>query len=259
VTMSQIAGSRFPGARSGRKRSGSIQQWGTVVSGGALAIYGLTRRSAVGIALATGGGALAYYAVRSDPNRRFNARSTIQLNCSREDAFRFWRDFENLPRFMRHLDSVRAIDDRRSKWTAIGPVGTPISWEAEIAEERLNELIAWRSVPDSDVEVHGRVEFRNATGDRGTILDVSLNYLPPAGALGRAVAQLLGKDPTFLMHQDLRRFKALIETGEIPTTDGQSHGPRDRRTAVIRFMDPDRPHRRDSRLTEVLSAERRVS
>ena len=259
MSMSQVGSIRPANARHGRNRSGSIQQWGTAVGGSALAIYGLSRRSAVGLAVAAGGGALAYYAVRLNPQKQAVARSTIQLNCSAEDAFRFWRDFENLPRFMRHIESVSKTDDRRSRWTAIGPMGKQLRWEAEISDERPNELIAWHSLPNSDIEVHGRVEFRPATGDRGTILDASITYIPPAGALGRSVAKLLGKDPKFLMHMDLRRFKALVETGEIPTTDGQSHGPRDRMTAAFRVMDPDRPLPRDSRLTEVLSAERRVS
>jgi uncharacterized membrane protein len=257
--MSQAAGINLQNARRGR-RSGSLQQWGTAVGGGALAIYGLTRRSAVGIALATGGGALAYYAVRSDPHRQSIARSTVQLNCSPEQAFQFWRNFENLPRFMHHLDSVTVSNDRRSHWTALGPLGTPVSWDAEITSERPNELITWRSLPGSQVDVNGMVEFHRAPADRGTILNVAIEYRPPAGALGRSVAKLLGKDPNFLMRQDLRRFKSLIEAGEIPTTDGQSHGPRDRMTAVFRVMDPDRPIRRDaSRISEVISAQRRVS
>lgn len=257
--MSQVSGFRLNDARRGRNRSASLQKWGAAIGGGAIAIYGLSRRSAIGLALATGGGALAYYAVRSDPNRRFTARSTIQLNCTPKEAFRFWRDFENLPRFMRHLDSVHTIDDRRSRWIALGPMGKQISWVAEITNERPDELIAWRSVPDSDIELQGRVEFRNAPGDRGTILYATLDYLPPGGAFGHSVAKLIRKDPSFLMHQDLRRFKALLETGEIPTTDGQSHGRRGRMTAAVRVIDPDRPLRRDSRLTEVFSAQRRVS
>jgi uncharacterized membrane protein len=257
--MSQVAGFRLNDAPRGHSRSALLQQWGTAVGGGALAIYGLTRRSALGYVLATGGGALTYYAVRSDPNRRFTAHSTIQLNCSPEEAYRFWRDFENLPRFMRHVDLVNVIDNLHSRWIALGPMGKAITWVAEITDERPNELIAWRSVPGSDVHINGRVRFQRATAGRGTIIDAAIEYLPPAGALGRTMAKLLGKDPSFLMHQDLRRLKALIEAGELPTIEGQSHGPRDRITAVIRVIDPDRPIRRDSRLTEVLSAERRVS
>lgn len=259
MNMSQVAGLRLHDAHRAHNRSSSLKQWGTAAGGGALAIYGLTRRSALGVALAAGGGALAYYAVRSEPHRQSVARSSIQLNVSREDAFRFWRDFENLPLFMRHLDSVNVIDNRRSRWVALGPMGKQISWEAEITNERPNELIAWRSVPGSDIQLQGRVEFRDAPANRGTILEAVIDYLPPGGAFGRALAKLLGKDPRFLMHQDLRRFKALSETGEIPTTDGQTHGPRDRMTGVIRVIDPDRPVRRESRLTEVFSSERRVS
>jgi uncharacterized membrane protein len=258
--MGQVAGIHFPDAPRGRQRSGSLQQWGTAVGAGALAIYGLTRRSAVGIALATGGGALAYYAIRSNHQQQSLARSSVQLNCSPEQAFQFWRNFENLPRFMHHLDNVSVIGERRTRWRALGPLGTPVTWDAEITTERPNELIAWRSLPGSQVDVNGMVEFVPAPADRGTFVNVAIEYRPPAGAIGRSIAKLFGKDPNFLMRQDLRRFKALIEAGEIPTTDGQTHGRRDRMTAAFRVMDPDRPVRRDtSRISEVTSAQRRVS
>jgi len=120
-------------------------------------------------------------------------------------------------------------------------------------------LIAWRSLPGSEIDVEGSVEFRPAPGNRGTLVTASVRYLPPAGKLGNIVAKLFGKDPNFLMRQDLRRFKALVETGEIPTTIGQTHGPRDLSTGVMRIVDPDQSIRGESRISELVTAQRRAS
>ncbi len=239
-------------------RAATLQHWGALIGGGALAVYGLTRRSPLGYVLAAGGGALAYTGVKSEFLRRdTTARSSVTVNVSPEEAYRFWRDFENLPRFMRHLESVSVMGARRSRWVAIGPMGARVEWEAEIVSERPNEAISWRSLPDSEIEVEGLVEFRRAPGNRGTIISVWTRFRPPAGAAGRMVAKMLGKDPSFLMEQDMRRFKALVETGEIPTTEGQPHGPRDAMTAAARLMNPDEPMSRGAALLEQFRASRR--
>ena len=246
--------------RAGRTPLRDVRRLGALIGGGALAIYGISRRSRLGMALAAGGGALAYTGSRSRAQRSNPvAHSTVLLNCAPEEAYRFWRNFENLPMFMHHLESVQQTGDRRSKWIAIGPVGKRVSWEAEITGERENEYISWRSLPGSEIDVNGHVEFKRALADRGTIITARVRYSTPGGQLGQKLAKLMGKDPSFLMTQDLRRLKALIEAGEIPTTDGQSHGPRDRMTAVARTLDPDRPLGREARIGEVLSARRRVS
>ena len=212
------------------------------------------------MALAAGGGALAYTGTRPRSERTQPiAHSTILLNCTPEEAYRFWRNFENLPMFMHHLESVQQTGERRSKWIAVGPLGKRVSWEAEITGETENEYISWRSLPGSEIDVNGHVEFKKAPANRGTIITARVRYTAPAGQLGQRFAKLLGKDPKFLMTQDLRRLKALIEAGEIPTTEGQSHGARDRMTAVARTLDPDRPLGREARIGEVLSARRRVS
>jgi uncharacterized membrane protein len=244
----------------GMNRSIAIGRWGGVIGGGSLAALGLWRRSRAGLALAAGGGLLAYFAARAGARRReLMARSSTQINCSPQEAYQFWRNFENLPRFMHHLDTVTMLDDRRSRWIALGPLGRRIHWDAEIVAERENELISWRSLPGSDISVDGFVEFSAAPANRGTVVSATVLYESPAGKLGHTVAKLLGKDPGFLMRQDLRRFKALIETGEIPTTEGQPHGPRSATAALARAVDPDRPLRRESRVIEVLAAKRRVS
>ncbi len=257
--MSQVAGIHFRDAGRGSTASIAAQRWGALIGGGALAIYGLSRRSPAGVALAAGGGALAYFGAKTNGQPRESvARSSVLLNCSPQEAYSFWHNFEDLPKFMRHLDSV-TVSGNRSRWVALGPMGTRVSWDAEIISDRPGEAISWRSLPGSSVAVDGLVEFRPAPGNRGTLLSATLRFQPPHGEVGHTLAKILGKHPNFLITQDLRRLKALIETGEIPTTEGQSHGPRDITTAVARVMDPDRPIRRDTSLREVFEASRRVS
>ncbi|HEY8459805.1 MAG TPA: SRPBCC family protein [Blastocatellia bacterium] len=148
----------------------------------------------------------------------------VTINRSPEELYRFWRDFQNLPRFMKHLESVREMGNGRSRWVAKGPAGGTVKWDAEITEDRPNELIAWRSLDGADVDNVGTVRFERAPGGRGSIVKVKMRYSPPAGALGAAVARLFGENPEWQVKDDLRRFKQLIETGEIITTKGQPTG-----------------------------------
>lgn len=247
-------------ARSRSRLPAEAPRWTALAAGSALAIFGLTRRSKAGLAVAAGGGLLAIAGSRLNTSpSQLVASSIMQANCSPQQAFEFWRNLENLPVFMRHLDSVSLVDDRRSRWVAAGPLGSRIRWDAEIVAERPGELISWRSLPGSDIDVDGYVEFRQAPGKRGTFVSANVIYSPPAGKFGGAIARLLGKDPGFVMRQDLRRFKALIEAGEIPTVEGQSHGPRSRVVAAARALDPDQSIRRDSGMREVLQAKRRLA
>jgi uncharacterized membrane protein len=151
---------------------------------------------------------------------------TITVNAPAAEVYLFWRDFENLPRFMAHLENVEVQDDRRSRWTAKGPAGKPVTWEAEITEERPSELIAWRSLPGSDVSTSGVVRFLPAPGGRGTIVRVDMTYDPPAGKLGAAIAKLFGKEPGQQVEGDLRRFKQVVETGEVINSDASIHAGR---------------------------------
>jgi uncharacterized membrane protein len=140
------------------------------------------------------------------------------------EVYQFWRDFQNFPRFMRQLESVRELGPRRSRWRARGPGGMTIEWDAEILSERQDEMIAWRSVEGSDVRHSGAVIFEHAPGARGTEVRVVLEYVPPAGSLGRAVAWLFGQDPRQQVREDLRRFKQIMETGEVALSDGPGLG-----------------------------------
>ena len=144
---------------------------------------------------------------------------SMRVNAPIETVYRYWRNFENFPRFMRHLESVRALDDRRSRWEAKGPAGTRVQWDAEIVQEVEHAWIAWRSLPGSEVENHGSVRFARAPGARGTELRVQLEYLPPAGALGWSVARIFGEEPDRQIREDLRRFKQLMEAGEIASSE----------------------------------------
>jgi len=139
----------------------------------------------------------------------------------RDQLFAFWRDFTNLPTFMDNLENVERLDGKRSCWTIKAPGGTKIILETEIVEEREGELIAWRSVEGSDITAQGRVAFRDAAGGRGTEVELIIAYKPPLGRVGQAIAQFLQREPEVQSRRDLRRFKMLMETGEIATSDNR--------------------------------------
>lgn len=154
--------------------------------------------------------------------RSVRVERVTTINKPVHEVYQFWRQFENLPKFMRHLESVDVIDARRSRWRAKAPAGMKVEWEAELIEDREDEWIAWRSLPGSQIENSGSVRFSPAPGARGTEVRVQLQYNPPAGALGRGIAWLFGEEPDQQIHHDLHRFKQLMETGEIPLSDGLS-------------------------------------
>jgi uncharacterized membrane protein len=260
VVMSEAARIHLRNAQGRRHRMETAFRWSAMITGGSLALLGLSRRSKSGIAIAAAGGLLTYAGAKAGARQReLIARSSILLNCTPEQAYEFWSKFENLPLFMRHLESVTLLGETRSRWIAIGPLGKRVIWDAEIAFDRKDDVIAWRSLPDSEIYVDGIVKFRNAPANRGTIITVVVVYQPPAGAIGAALARILGKDPSFMMRQDLRRLKALIEAGEIPTVEGQSHGPRSGVSAIARVLNPDDPIKGDGKLTDIANARRRAS
>jgi uncharacterized membrane protein len=142
----------------------------------------------------------------------------VTINRSPEELYRFWRDFQNLPRFMKHIESARETGGRRSHWVAKAPAGTTVEWDAEITEDRPNELIAWRSLEGSDVDQVGSVRFERAPGGRGSIVKVEMRYRPPTGVVGATVAKLLGRAPGRQIKDALHRFRQIMEAGEAITT-----------------------------------------
>jgi uncharacterized membrane protein len=155
--------------------------------------------------------------------KAIEVRRAITVWAPQDEVYRFWRNFENLPRFMQHLESVRVLDDRRSHWKAKAPAGTSVEWDAEILEDRPNELIAWRAVGNADVPNRGSVRFQPSP-QGGTEVLVELSYEPPGGRLGSIVAKLLGEEPEIQVSSDLRRFKQVIELGEVVLSEATVFG-----------------------------------
>ena len=163
----------------------------------------------------------------------------ITVARPRAEVYAFWRKLENLPRFMRHLESVEQIDNHRSRWITSGPAGRPVEWEAEIINEIENELLGFRSLDGSTVDLAGSVQFKDAPDESGTEVIVELQYNPPAGILGAFAARMYGEEPAQQLQEDMRRFKQVMETGEVITTAGQPSGrepvgvaPRQRDTVI---------------------------
>jgi uncharacterized membrane protein len=155
-------------------------------------------------------------------DRGIHVRESIRLELPVDEVYRFWRRLENLPRFMVNLASVEELDDRRSHWTARGPGGLRLEWDAEIINDIENELIAWRSLPDADVVSAGSVRFDRVRNGQSSQVTVHLQYAPPAGRTGAFVSRLAGREPSQTIREDLRRLKQLLEAGELPRIDPRS-------------------------------------
>jgi uncharacterized membrane protein len=180
-------------------------------------------------------------AKRNTPSGRISVARGTTICRRPDDVYAFFRDFENLPTFMSHLEFVR-VHNGRSHWRARGPLGVGVEWDAEIVEDRAGEVIAWRSVAGADVPNSGRVRFRPVRGRDATEVDteliVELDYEPPAGALGATVAKLFGEEPSQQVAADLRRLKQVLETGEVLHSDASIH----------RWLHPARPSRSEYQL-----------
>ena len=155
--------------------------------------------------------------LRARVTHDIHVRKTYTINRQPDVVYGFWRSLENLPRFMKHLESVEVIGDRRSRWRAKGPAGFKVEWEAEITYDRPNERIAWQSLEGSTVPNHGSVRFDPAPGSRGTEVRVDLVYEVPGGRAAQLVGKLFGEEPEQQIDEDLRRLKQILEAGEIAT------------------------------------------
>ena len=213
---------------------GDTERWISAVGGGAIALLGLKRGGLGGALLAAAGGALVYRGVTghchgygalgvstadnqpAEPHAYFergiHVEESVTVNRTPWELYEFWKNFENLPRFMDHLKEVKKIDERRSHWVAKAPAGTSAEWDAEIINDEPNALIAWRSLGGATVDNAGSVRFVPAA--EGTEVKVVLDYIPPAGRLGAAVARLFGEEPSVQVREDLRRFKQVMENQE---------------------------------------------
>lgn len=192
-------------------------------------------------------GILVFAAIRTARARRHSRRlhvtGSVTVTPPPEQVYRFWHNFENLPTFMDHLESVQSSGNstsgnRTSHWVAKAPSGRHVEWDAEVIEDRPQQLIAWRTVDGADVRNSGQVRFVPAPGGRGTEIRVELDFSPPAGRVGAAVAKLFGEHPHQQIRDDLRRFKQVVETGEVIRSDGSPEGTDTRRTVAQRPGQP---------------------
>ncbi len=213
---------------------GKVQRWGSMMGGGALALIGLSHRSLGGMAIALLGGGLIYRGLAGDGGRVREALGietpadqapalsiphergikisrSVTINRPPEEVYAFWRNLENLPLFMDHLEAVHEAEPLRSHWVAKAPAGMKVEWDAEIINDIPNELIGWRSLENADVPNAGSVHFEPSPRGRGTRLNVIMKYDPPVGPVGDAFAKLFGQSPSQTIRADLGRLKGLFE------------------------------------------------
>jgi len=221
----------------------------SAAAGGILVLQGLGRRDLVGLFIGGVGGALAYRGASghcsmyqrmgidtaqsdgrqteaTDQQNHVHIVESFLINKSPEELYNYWHNFENLPNIMTHLESVRNLGERRSHSVAKAPwiVGGQVEWDAEVTADEPNSRIDWRALPDGDIDHRGSITFKSAPGDRGTLVRVVLEYQPPAGQVGRWIAKMFGEEPEQQIRDDLRRFKRVMEIGQVLTITGQPQG-----------------------------------
>ena len=217
-----------------------VDRLGYVVGGVALIAWALTRPSLARSSAAGVGGWLLYQAAtgrnpmftplgirvnrapaETDAGETIVVEETIAIARPRTEVYRFWRRLENLPRIAPQLQSVEQLDEARSRWLVKGPRGGMLEWESEITRDEPDRELAWRMTRGEKLSHFGSVLFQDAPGGRGTAVKVHLEYVPPAGSLGTAIARVMGHSPQRVVAETLRRLRQLLETGEIATTEGQ--------------------------------------
>jgi uncharacterized membrane protein len=240
-TTSAEAGLPRQGQKQKQINVGESERKASLVGGAALALTGLktmTKRHYLpGLAMIAAGGLFLYRGktghcnlyeamgvdTRHASEKGVRMEKVVTINRPPEQVYEFWRNFENLPKFMKHLVSVQVTGDNTTHWKAQGPAGVTIEWDAETVEDRPGEQISWQSVGEADVPNQGRVEFKAAPGGRGTEVKVSIDYLPPGGAAGKAAAKLVNSISAQQLEEDLKRLKQLLESGEIATAERTFH------------------------------------
>jgi uncharacterized membrane protein len=217
-----------------RVNVGDWERWACIGAGAVLGIAAIRRAwrgrassgaAALGLALvgrALGGYCPVYgilgFSTAIPGTRRVNSsvngvdvRESIIIERPTEEVYAAWRDLERLPRFMRHLDRVEVIDDRRSHWVVRGPAGSTLEWDAEIVSDLPNQLLTWESMPGADIVSSGSVGFQSVDDGRSTAVSVGLQYEPPAGRVGALAAWLLGQEPSLQVPDDLETLKRALE------------------------------------------------
>jgi uncharacterized membrane protein len=228
---------------SARRGFEDVDQWGSLLAGAALAIYGLKRRTLSGIFLAGVGAGLLYrgakqagmldgglksLALQTMATKSVDIDKSVTIDRPVEEVYAFWRRLSNLPLFMPHVEHIEELDAHRSIWNVALPSGVSLEWEARILEDRENQSIVWRSMEGADIYNEGFVTFTPTVDGKGTEVHARITYQPPAGAVGKKLAEFFNSIPSEVVKDDLRRFKAILETGEFPTIEGQPAGGRRR-------------------------------
>ncbi len=200
--MTSISGDKLT---TNQNEAGEVERWASLIGGSAMVLMGLKQGSLRGVLTTLAGGGLIYQGATKQStiqqaqeaigiNQPIKVEKTVTINKSAEELYRFWRDFENLPTFMKHLKSVKVYNEKRSHWIANAPLDNSVEWNAEILEDRENEFISWASVEGADVDNSGFVRFKKAP-TCGTEVKIVLEYNPPGGALGATIAKLFGEEP----------------------------------------------------------------
>lgn len=220
-----------------QKRPVNVTPFERVISlaAGTLFIYSSLKRGSFGLLSALASGYLLYRGgtghcsiyqmidkrVLPDPVKNINIRTSMNVKRPRHEVYAFWRRLENMPRFMKHLESVRSLDDRHSVWRAKGPAGLgTVEWKAEIVKDEPGELLGWSSLPDADIHNAGKVEFHDGPAG-STDLQIVITYRPPLREVGESISKLL--NPLFhrMVREDVSNFKVFMETGQLPSSQAK--------------------------------------
>lgn len=212
---------------------GNKERTASMLGGAALALTGLTKlkqkKMLPGIAMVAAGSMFLYrgktghcdvyesLGVDTHDEDGVTIEKVLTINRSPNEVYEFWHNFENLPRFMRHLESVQTTGGKTSHWKAKGPGNLTVEWDAEILEDQPGQSISWKSLENSDIPNEGRVEFKAAPAERGTELKVNIHYFPPGGTAGRVAAKVANNISAQQIDEDLKRLKQILETGETAT------------------------------------------
>ncbi len=246
-TAQEIAQLRYAPRRATSINVGHAERLFSLLGGGLLILYGLGRKRLSGIALALLGGDLLrrgltghcylYQALdistfeesphtvaRLPHNMGIKVQRAMTIQRSPEELYRFWHNVENAPLYMQYIQRIQVTGDRTSHWIATTPTGTPLEWDSEITQDVPNKLIAWQAIGKALTGTGGQITFTPAPANKGTVVTVEMDFSQPGGALGASFAPLLGHLPEQLVRENLRRFKELMETGEIATIHGQPVG-----------------------------------